>query len=619
MPHEWRPFCLSSSERFDHLPHIAIGKLKINHSTSVYETIKTSNVTHIYCNLNNSSDEIQLDFKTFRQFALLKNDSLFAITIKSSAGANISLPWPMRAHNLVYLYVQGCGIHGFNSEIFDKTINNIPDSLLYHFLTDVTIYLNLETEVERNMRMSEITKAGKCGPENVFVSINRNVTFNIILPLDKDVQKIVQPLMMANREYQRDLSRVEITCNYSNMEVLDRSINTALERQFVINLLQNSVFPNLRVFNLSFVKLNTISDKLGSWRLYFPNIDYLDLSHNAIDDVSEVRDFEIPDERHGHGTLDVTYNNISKLTMKTLKTFKQHHSFVVDVRNNPFDCNCDMKDFLEFFNDAKLSSELGIQYNYLKNLQCTSPEYLKGRRILDLTAIDLGCFIETETIMTAPIVILCLFITLLFVILVISVKYRREILILAFTRLHILLPCQSGNEPENGGKMYDAFVAYSEKDADWVMKVMTTSLEQPHQGPAFKLCLHHRDFKVGAAIAENIIESVETSRHTILILSKHFLESEWCLMEFRTAFHQSLIEKKKHLIMVNLENKTFDENLDQDLKRCMKTLTYVNANDRLFFDKIVFALSDKQKKYKLFKENLQNENLRTHFTNNNEK
>lgn len=98
---------------------------------------------------------------------------------------------------------------------------------------------------------------------------------------------------------------------------------------------------------------------------------------------------------------------------------------------------------------------------------------------------------------------------------------------------------------------------------------------------------------MGAAISDNIVKSVEKSRHTILVVSENFLKSEWCLLEFRTALHQSLLERRRHLIIVLLGDVTITKNFEPELKRCLQTLTYVKANDRWFFDKLLFALSQK--------------------------
>ncbi|XP_069114461.1 toll-like receptor Tollo [Argopecten irradians] len=256
-----------------------------------------------------------------------------------------------------------------------------------------------------------------------------------------------------------------------------------------------------------------------------------------------------------------------------------------------------MKDFVEFFHhDNNLTIDTAIgQYMYLQDLKCHKPDKLKGRKIAGVTIRELGCELETTTLLAAPIIVLCLIVAILIVFIIIMIKYRKEIVILAFTRLNIILPCQRFED--NAGKKFDAFVSYSQHDSNWVLNTLVPGLERPNGLDPFKLCLHQRDFAVGTAIAENIVNSVEASRHTILVISRKFLESEWCLMEFRTAFHQSLLEKKKHLILVTVEQLAPEE-LDADLKRCMQTLTYVHINDRLFWDKIIFSLSNKRKRNK---------------------
>lgn len=151
------------------------------------------------------------------------------------------------------------------------------------------------------------------------------------------------------------------------------------------------------------------------------------------------------------------------------------------------------------------------------------------------------------------------------------------------------MPCQNVKPEEN--KRYDAFIAYSQSDINWVIYTLAKRLENPESGQRFTLCLHHRDFMVGAAISDNIVQSVESSRHTIIVVSKNFLRSEWCRLEFRVALHQSLLEKKRHLIIILLEDIPTSE-FEPELKRCMQTLTYVKADDRWFWDKLVYALSD---------------------------
>ncbi len=89
---------------------------------------------------------------------------------------------------------------------------------------------------------------------------------------------------------------------------------------------------------------------------------------------------------------------------------------------------------------------------------------------------------------------------------------------------------------EDNKKHFDAFISYSSKDEHLVVKQLAPVLEK--RDPKYKLCVHYRDWKVGACIADTVIESVEKSKRTIIILSDNFVHSEWCQYEFKTAHYQ---------------------------------------------------------------------------------
>ena len=110
-----------------------------------------------------------------------------------------------------------------------------------------------------------------------------------------------------------------------------------------------------------------------------------------------------------------------------------------------------------------------------------------------------------------------------------SLLCLRQVRILMYTRVHILLPCGvphqlPGDAPE---KIYDAFVSYAHQDSDWVLDSLLKRLEEPSHsracGPC-KLCIHQRDFVVGKPIIDNIIDSIAASRHTIIVLSNNFVK-----------------------------------------------------------------------------------------------
>ncbi|KAK2908572.1 hypothetical protein Q8A67_004409 [Cirrhinus molitorella] len=98
---------------------------------------------------------------------------------------------------------------------------------------------------------------------------------------------------------------------------------------------------------------------------------------------------------------------------------------------------------------------------------------------------------------------------------------------------------------------YDAFVSYSQHDAEWVEEILVPELESAQ--PPFALCLHKRDFQPGRWIVDNIIDSIEKSHRTLFVLSEHFVTSEWCRYELDFSHFRIVDEHNDSAVLVLLE------------------------------------------------------------------
>lgn len=143
-------------------------------------------------------------------------------------------------------------------------------------------------------------------------------------------------------------------------------------------------------------------------------------------------------------------------------------------------------------------------------------------------------------------------------------------------------------------KKYDAFICFSHKDDDFVVKELIPVLEN---GPeSYKLCIHYRDWIAGEFITTQIAESVANSRRTIIVLSRNFLESVWGKMEFRIAHKQSMTEGRARVIMILYGDINPNTDFDEELKAYVKTNTYVKWGEPYFWNKLKYALPHSQKK-----------------------
>ncbi len=147
----------------------------------------------------------------------------------------------------------------------------------------------------------------------------------------------------------------------------------------------------------------------------------------------------------------------------------------------------------------------------------------------------------------------------------------------------------------NNRYTYDAFVAYSSQGEErkWVHITLREKLETENN---LKLCMYHRDFKAARDLADTIVEGINCSRNTLLILSPTFLESCWCDFEVRMANEKAIKERRDSLIIV-LFSKLHKPHtrLPKTLTRLLERKIYLEWTEdpdgqRLFWRRLVEAI-----------------------------
>ncbi|XP_060937987.1 toll-like receptor 21 [Limanda limanda] len=210
----------------------------------------------------------------------------------------------------------------------------------------------------------------------------------------------------------------------------------------------------------------------------------------------------------------------------------------LDIRNIPLSCTC--KNIL-LQNWTRYDPN--VQVVYLYSLLCQSDPSIKFYNFdTKVCFIDLG---EYMFFSTAAVLFLFTVSPLLYVKLYWKFKYSYYVFRSWFSEQWRRL-----REEEENCK-YDAFISYNSSDEQWVMDQLVPNLEG--NGSSFKLCLHHRDFELGRDIVDNIVSAVYSSRKTICVVSRNFLQSEWCSLEIQLASYRLFDEHRDVLLLVFLE------------------------------------------------------------------
>lgn len=380
--------------------------------------------------------------------------------------------------------------------------------------------------------------------------------------------------------------------NASNIELIHNRTFNGLKKLEILHLDHNSLttlegqefdgLDNLKELYLNNNKIKYIGKEMFN---HMSNLKILRLDHNRLVTLSvwqissAITDVTLS---HNPWSCDCEYTETFREWMKRTNTI----SDVLNIR-----CIYQKYNYTDIvlYNDTA-SSQYGFNILSENGSICTGLPSINNSINGNLTA--------TKTIITnediqdyIPLLIVTLsaFLIVLFGSLVIFI-FRQEMRVWCHSKFGVRLFYRASDlDRDDREKMFDAFISYSSKDETWVAEELAPMLERGD--PSYKLCLHYRDFPVGGYVADNIIQAVESSRRTIMVLSENFIKSEWCRFEFKSAHHQVLRDRRRRLIVILLGDVP-QKDLDPDIRLYLKTNTYLHWGDKLFWQKLRFALPD---------------------------
>lgn len=186
--------------------------------------------------------------------------------------------------------------------------------------------------------------------------------------------------------------------------------------------------------------------------------------------------------------LDLEQNKLQVLNASVLDTLNRTSTLQnLALSENPWYCDCAARDFLIFTQDHRNKIE------DLKTIKCHDGSFLKANEIRDLCP-------EDQTVIIAIAVVMTLLGFSIGIMAALYYKYQQEIKVWLFA--HNLLSWFVTELEVDQHKKYDAFIAYSHMDMEFVTDSIVPELE--NGTTPFKLCLHERDWLVGNAITQSV-------------------------------------------------------------------------------------------------------------------
>lgn len=269
--------------------------------------------------------------------------------------------------------------------------------------------------------------------------------------------------------------------------------------------------------------------------------------------------------------------------------------FLSNIRlgENPWSCSCDvMAEFIPMVMNRSVvisdysdmfCKETGENANFsMKDVLVKRCTNITSEQVFEMKQFDNWPNILKILVITVAAIILTTFL------IIIVICLWRPIVLFAHRKCKC---CVRKRYPEDGDKSFDAFLAYSHKDDDYVTREFIPRLENELK---YRLCVYYRDFPIGGTIADTVASSINRSKRTILLVSKHFNDHEWRNTAFQHSFGGLFKQKDNHLIIVLLDDAK-GMKLDRQLKVLVKSHPVISYRDMCFWEKLQYMMGSSKR------------------------
>jgi len=304
-----------------------------------------------------------LDYRELRQWSAREKGGKYAVEIHCSGGM-VHLPWPFKAQNVDSLQVDGCKIQGLLSEMTMQ--QTVPDELRRLELISSTVIVPFSEMFDLRNHLDQIPRETDCGPATLETFVIRDVHYDLKMsPEERDRMPGLLSGALGNSGH----DVVKKSCVYPVLKYVDES-GSRRSGHYHLNLLpEYSQFPNLEVYNMSRNDLSHVPNFFKSLHSdKFPALKHLDFSNNFLHSF----EFEFPDALTACSLriVDLHNNRISSVPTKATLTLQAVGTILVDLRENPLRCSCQLRDFRQYLKRMFAVSQDISMKMLLSNITC---------------------------------------------------------------------------------------------------------------------------------------------------------------------------------------------------------------------------------------------------------
>ncbi|CAG5136654.1 unnamed protein product [Candidula unifasciata] len=354
-------------------------------------------------------------------------------------------------------------------------------------------------------------------------------------------------------------------CNFPSLKKLDLSMN--IFGHILSNKTKQSPFKclkNLKQLNVSFALIITIS------KVALAGLDSLEELHMQ----SNPMYYFTPDISHMRNLrfINFSFTEVARLSSHVTRALdsiirNRKRPITIDFGEAPIHCDCVNLDFLGWLVTAKIdltnqnnkcvfddSSEQRVADGFLDMHQTLK------RQCTPRTGLFIGVFAAT-------------FLIVLVITASIIYRFRWKLRYLYYSAYLSLKSTENQTDKLNRFE-YDVFISYVSEDQTFVMKTLYPKL----QAAGLKVHVHCLHFLAGQPIGSNIVDAIQNSRYTLVVLTRELLDSVWCKFELQMANMEQVHTGRPVLVFLLMENLTKKE-LGTELLYHIQNSTYIMYPD----------------------------------------
>lgn len=306
-----------------------------------------------------------LDFDDIRAFTVSRPEAeKFNVSINCYNGGRIRLPWPFFSKNVVSLHVRDCTTEGFLSERSQQQI--YPNELKEVLLSNIKHKVNMKDFYDSVINIHSVSKDFECGHTGATVLIFRNIE-HLFPPATGGVDELIMIEKLYSAFTVGEFLSHNAICMYPKLRYLEESGSSSFSALH-LKIMESSQYPRLRVYSLRNNSLHTVPVELENMTFSFlPNLSVLDLSENDISSIN----FVFSGQNTNKVLINLRRNVLRQISAKQLKEIVDSNDVILDIRENPLDCTCELYLYGEYLLTMKTSAIATAIY---KETKCQKQE-----------------------------------------------------------------------------------------------------------------------------------------------------------------------------------------------------------------------------------------------------